>query len=258
MADIVDIDVPWTRLVSNVAATGDNGFTPATDYFEAGAVLALRFAGEMRSRTGTIEIIPAIEFVNTVRGQATVVNLGSTWFSAEGYIDPAAFTGVGATAAGKQRCRLGWVTRNTSGSGTGLSTCEVQGAFEVKFADYDEVLLGWYTVLSASTTGCFLPASGWFDAADAAKLRTPFEVRGLNGLLSVEPAYQTANDKASPDTPVALGGALTADGLSFPSDWATPAVGGKQYIRAGWWVKLTSGSTVGWAAVAGRAQMLNE
>lgn len=258
MADIEGIDVPWNRLVSNVAAAGDNGFTPATDYFPAGAVLGLRFAGEMRSRTGTVEVIPAIEFVDTVRGQATVVTLGSTWFSAEGYIDPAAFTSVSSTAAGKQRCRLGWVTRNTSGSGTALSSCEVQGTFEVKFADYDEVLLGWYTVLSASTTGCFLPASGWFDASDAASLRAAFEVRGLNGLLSVEPAYQLANDKSSPDNPVPLGGALTADGLGFPSGWATPGIGSKQHIRVGWWVKLTSGNAVGWAAVAGRAQMLNE
>lgn len=257
MADIENIDTQWMRLVSNVAAGGDNGFTPATDYFDAGAVLGLRFDGQLRSRTGTIEIIAAIEFANTERGSSSFTTLGSIWVSAEGYIDPAAFTDVSATAAGKQRARLGFLTRNTIGSGTGLSTCEAMGSFEVKFDDYDEVLLAWFTVVSASTTAVFFPASGWFDAADAAKLRVPFEVRGLSGLLSVEPAYQTANDKAIPDAAVTLGGALTADGLGFPSAWATPAVAGKQHIRAGWSVKLTSGSTVGSAAVIGRVQMSN-
>lgn len=255
MSTIETVSTGWQRLVSNVAASSDNGITPMSDWFPAGSISALRCAYQLKSRTGTIEVIPAIEMANDIRGSSTVTNLGTTWGSSEGYIDPGETTSVATAAAGKQWARLGFVTRNTTGSGSGLSTCEVAPKFEISFLDYDSVVLGWMTIVANSMTPNFFPRTGWLAAADASNLRVSFEARGLTGNMSVEPGYQLANDPASPDSATAMGGARTSDGISYPSAWTAPSVGGKQLIRLGWVIKNTSGSAASWAVVTGRAEM---
>lgn len=127
--------VDFVTLFSNVAASSDNGFTPCTQWQPSTGARKGRCKPEMRRRTGTIETIPAVQFSNDDKdtSNATIVNLGSTWQNADGVLEPQAMQDLATAADGKQHMRLGYVTRNASGTGSGLSLCVQAGKFDIEF-----------------------------------------------------------------------------------------------------------------------------
>jgi hypothetical protein len=129
------ITVDLVTIYSNVAAPSDNGSSPATQFQPSTGAKKVRCRREMRRRTGTIETIPAVQFTNDLNdlSRATVVNLGSTWQNADGTLNAEAMVDIISSAEGKQYMRFGWVTRNASGTGTGLSLCLQAGQFDVEF-----------------------------------------------------------------------------------------------------------------------------
>ncbi len=50
---------------------------------------------------------------------------------------------------------------------------------------------------------------------------------------------------------------MTADGMSDPAGETNIASGTKQYIRAGWLVSVSSGSTLACGSVAGEVQFIS-
>lgn len=248
--------VPWQQLAADVASPSDNGFTAASNWIPAGSLDSARVYLEVRNRIGNIEIVPTLEFSNNVLTSGnTLVELGS-YVSAEGISNPSAFTDVASSAAAAQWVRFGYTTRNTSGDS--LSSCDVFSRVQVQTTDFGQTSTSWRSVLSNSTSLEFFPTTEWMSAANSASLRCAFEVRALVGNITVQPAYQTANDPQSPDTPMGLGGARSSDGITFPSSWSSLSVGGKRLIRFGWGTQLSSGSATAWAEVVGKFQYRNE
>ena len=243
MSTLVSIPIP-PRHISNRAGPSASGFTPTTDWFNAGALDHARAGVEMRSLAGNFEAIPGVQFANGVRSTPTTVNLGSTWISTEGEHDQQAWTDLTSNADASQQARLGFVTRNSSGSNVG--SAELLGNFDLSFREYDEVYMRWATLVTNTTTATFFPGTAWFKAVDAPNARVLFELVAVNGDLSVEAAYQLANDRNRPDTPVVVGAARTSNGYTYPSAFATPAVSNRREIRFGWIVKLTAGHGLAW------------
>lgn len=103
---------------------------------------------------------------------------------------------------------------------------------------------------TVSATEVFIPAGEWESAAGVVSAKAWGEVRSLNGGLKVRPAVQLTNDVRSPDSALPIGGQTAADGVIDPAA-ATVASAGKLWIRVGWLVQLTSGSTLASAAVMG-------
>ena len=69
------------------------------------------------------------------------------------------------------------------------------------------------TIAFNNTSEYGIPAAGWMRAADVAKFRGSFEIRGINGVLNVALGYQTCDVPNSVDTPVAVTSYQTANGI---------------------------------------------
>lgn len=121
----------WMTLYSNVAASSDNGFFPVTGFMSVASIIKGRARMEMRNRIGSIEVIGAVQFANNPADpDANPVLLGSTWLGANAIQYPAAYESLSGGDA-KQFGRLGYVCRNTSGSGSGLSLALVCAYFDL-------------------------------------------------------------------------------------------------------------------------------
>ena len=120
------------------------------------------------------------------------------------------------------------------------------------------IRLPWTTVAVDGTTEVFIPATGWMDSSDVAKVRTNFEARGFTGLMNVLVGYQTANVENAPDAHVTTGSFQTTAGVYFGSSFADAASNtqAKRMVRFGWVVKLTSGSTLATVRVAGSVDIV--
>lgn len=119
--------------------------------------------------------------------------------------------------------------------------------------------LGWTTVAVDGTTEVFIPATGWGDASEVAKLRGNLELRGLTGSnISVAVGYQTANVENSPDAHVVLGSFQTAAGVYFGGSFtdASTNTQAKRLVRFGWVVKLTSAGSLATARVGGTLDVI--
>jgi hypothetical protein len=113
-------------------------------------------------------------------------------------------------------------------------------------------------VAADSTTEVFLPATGWMQAADVAKIRTSFELRGVTGTINVLVGYHTANVENSPDAATNTGTFQTSGGVYFGSSFTdvSAAMQAKQLVRFGFVVKLTSGSTLSVARAGGSVDII--
>jgi hypothetical protein len=113
-------------------------------------------------------------------------------------------------------------------------------------------------VAAISTTVYFHPLTEYFDATGLDKMRSVFEVLGLNGNLSAVPAAHFTNQPDQQGTVVELGPAATSNGLNLPSDWTTvqTTANGKQLCRLGLNVKLTTGGTLATAVVQAKVEIL--
>ena len=94
----------------------------------------------------------------------------------------------------------------------------------------------------------FWPLSGWLPAANVASVRGTIEMRASTGDCQVLPAYETANDTDSPNTPAfPIGSAYrTTDGVTYPTSWTDVVtdVQSAQWIRFGVLAKNITGSAI--------------
>lgn len=115
------------------------------------------------------------------------------------------------------------------------------------------------TVCNASASDVFFPATPWMDAGKPIEGRCLWmEMIGESGAVQVMPAWQTCNDRRTPDAAVGLAtsqGYATADGTyDPPASWsAMTAVAGKAEIRFGFIIK--TGGAFGGCSVAAKVQV---
>jgi hypothetical protein len=109
----------------------------------------------------------------------------------------------------------------------------------------------WSGYAAASTTKVFVPAGPWQPADNVTAAKGWRELRGKTGNFQAEPAVQVANDVRSPGAATAVGSALTADGVSDPNGHVVVTTASSKYIRPGWLVSLTSGTTLAFGSLAG-------
>lgn len=108
-----------------------------------------------------------------------------------------------------------------------------------------------------ATASVFVPAGDWDDIAGITGARSNSELRGRTGNFQGQAAVQTATDIRNPDTPaIAIGALIAADGVSDPNGETSIASGTKRYIRPGWLVSLTSGSTLATGTLMGDVEYL--
>lgn len=116
------------------------------------------------------------------------------------------------------------------------------------------------TVFAVSTTLVFVPSGDWRPAGGLSKARSSAEMRGRNGLTEAGPALQFANfEDATGATAVAVGTAMVTDGYSPPAATYTDISSqSAQYrlVRPGFLVRLTSGTTTGFAYATGVVEIV--
>jgi hypothetical protein len=118
--------------------------------------------------------------------------------------------------------------------------------------------MGWMGIAANSNNRTvFIPAGAWEDAGAIARVRGWGEMRGATGEITATPAVQLSNDPRNPPaTATAVGATLSADGVSDPTGATALATGAFRFIRPGWNVKLSSGTTLATATVAGAVQFI--
>ena len=247
----VFVPLPFRTLTSSVASPGDDGITPSGLWLPGAPVISARVVTDLSHRTGNIEVVPAVQWANNaVSPDATPTLLGS-FTAATGKAFPSAFTALNSgtpSSLNRQLLRLGWVTRNTSG--TALGSIDASGMVEFEIADYYARLHhAWTPFATNSTSAVFVPTGQWNPTKSNMQIRGTIESRGGMNHLTLQLAYQLANDTQNPDAAVGFGASVTTETFTFPTAWATPTVAGKQFIRTGWLVKSTAlGLGVGAAA----------
>jgi hypothetical protein len=107
---------------------------------------------------------------------------------------------------------------------------------------------GGYSAAS-SVAEVFIPCGGWMDAGNITAARGWGELRGKTGAFQGKPAVQVANDVRSPGAATAVGAAITSDSVSDPG-------GMDEYLRVGWLVSLTTGSSLGTGNLAGVVELV--
>lgn len=123
--------------------------------------------------------------------------------------------------------------------------------------DSSSLYMGWMTVAAASTTPVFIPATEWGDALGVALAKGWGEARGRNGNVTATPAVQFANDpRNASGAGTAVGATLSADGVSDPNGNTTVSSGSNKYVRGGWNVALSSGTTLATMTVSGVIQII--
>ena len=129
------------------------------------------------------------------------------------------------------------------------------------------VPLPWTTVITASTTAEFVPATPWMEAADAIYGRAAWEMHNISSSnMEVAPAWQIANTEDDPGGSADLDNIQTATGVYYPPSTAAGSIAkgwqdmlgnsaagtqDKMLVRFGWRVKIGSGTTPEYASVAG-------
>lgn len=125
-----------------------------------------------------------------------------------------------------------------------------------------QIALPWTTVITRNSADVdFLPSTPWMSTQGIARFRAVSEIREANGDITVQVGYQTANDYTEPDsTSHGLASTHSSEGFNFPADYDDPATDlkGKQFVRFGWRVGLSTGTDTAWARVAGSVQVVTE
>jgi hypothetical protein len=116
----------------------------------------------------------------------------------------------------------------------------------------------WMTVIAVTDAAAvFVPASAWLPCAGVTAAKGWGELAHRTGNLSVTPAVQFANDVRAPNlSATAVGAAMIAAGVSDPNGNTTLSTGAFKYLRVGWNVVLTSGSSVGSGVVSGVIELI--
>ena len=112
------------------AAWTSNTFLPCTDWVPGGGVNFIRVRWELLDRTGNLRLAPGFQVANRENAPGAFNNIGSQQ-TADGFYE-INWTDVRSYTDDKQLIRLGWVTRNTSG--TALSLGRVRCVYELLLA----------------------------------------------------------------------------------------------------------------------------
>ena len=257
MTRIVTFRTEWMTVTSNIEGPSDSGFIPATDFVcPAGALDAARMRYEIRNITGTIGLTPCLNVANLAQAPtSTAVQLGGTWSTTVGLKEPGDVTDVTASSYAAQIARFGFASRNTAGTGTGLSTAQVRAVIEAEIAaSYRRMWAPPLTVYASSTTPVFFPATRWVPGLGALRGRCAFEMNSrTHPDLVVAPGFQVANDPSAPDSGAAMGSYLDQqDAMQFPTQYTTITnAAARELVRFGWMVKLQSAGSIQFAAVNG-------
>jgi hypothetical protein len=113
------------------------------------------------------------------------------------------------------------------------------------------VIMAWQGVSAIATAPVFVPAGGWMSAAGITAAKGWGELAGKTNQMQVTPAVQVANDIRSPGTATAVGQSISGNGVSDPNGSASVTTGSSKYIRPGWLVQTTSGTTLSTGNVSG-------
>jgi hypothetical protein len=116
--------------------------------------------------------------------------------------------------------------------------------------------MAWSGYNAASASDVFIPAGPWISAANITAAKGYGELRGRTGNFQIKPAVQVANDVRSPGSATQVGAAIAADGVSDPNGEQAVTTGTSKYIRVGWLVSNTSGSTLSFGAAAGIVELI--
>lgn len=120
------------------------------------------------------------------------------------------------------------------------------------------IQLPWTFLVATSTTEVFAPVTGYYTAAEIAKLAITLEIIGLIGNAQVKRAYQTCNIPSAPDTETALGNYVSTNGINYPASFSDVAttMQSKQLVRFGWILSLSGGTTPASLSVAGKVVVI--
>jgi hypothetical protein len=108
-----------------------------------------------------------------------------------------------------------------------------------------------------SASSAFIPATGWMSAAGITGGRGWGEIRGRTGNLTVIPAVNLSNDVHDPGASVTnCGPTLSTDGVYDPTGVTALSSGAFRFVRAGWVVQLSAGTTLAAASVGGVVELI--
>lgn len=122
----------------------------------------------------------------------------------------------------------------------------------------------WTTVFTCSTTEAFCPVTQWMDPAELQKMRATLELQNLCGNIEVSVGYQLADVENNPLSDEKLEsyngptGWQSTTGVHYPERWdgsIESQAGGKQLIRFGFVVKLSSGTDPGMVRAAAKVEI---
>lgn len=120
--------------------------------------------------------------------------------------------------------------------------------------------LPWMLVQANSTTAVIVPAGAFIEPVGLKKARGTSEMRGRNGLVEAQLTLQWADVEDTLGSTTTIGTNMNADGYYPPSAGSTDVsttASQKRLVRPSWTVKLTSGSTTGWAWVGGLIEIVD-
>ncbi len=117
--------------------------------------------------------------------------------------------------------------------------------------------MDWQGVSAISTTPVFVPGGPWRSAAGITAGKGSGELAGKTNQINVTPAVQVTNDVRAPGATTAVGQGMSANGVSDPNGNTAITTGSSRYIRPGWLVNLTSGSTLSTGNVCGVIELIS-
>lgn len=125
-----------------------------------------------------------------------------------------------------------------------------------------DISLGWFTIHCNSTTPVFIPVTGWMGVGSLSKGRGTPEMRNRYGNIQAKLAVQFADVENSPGAVVEITDAVASNTVLYPTTSGYVSLSGdaenNQIGRLGYYVSNTSGTDLGIAQIAARAQLLTE
>lgn len=79
---------------------------------------------------------------------------------------------------------------------------------------------------------------------------------GQDGDSQGQPAIEHTNDVTAAGTTVAVGALISANEVSNPNGVTTLSLGSSKYVRGGWLISLSSGSTLAGGHLAGVIELV--
>ena len=114
-----------------------------------------------------------------------------------------------------------------------------------------QVAMFWQGAVAISTTAVFIPSGQWMSTDTINGGRGYGALAGKTGNFQGQPAVEYTNDVRVAGTVVAVGAAITANGVSDPTGFTALSVTAYRFIRTGWLVSLTAGAVLAGGNLSG-------